>query len=96
VDPLELNRLVEKAKAEATATGAIEAPHKDILDTSEEEGFPKEALASKAEDLAKGLDKMAEDDEMVEALEKKSAAERKSHMYIAKLLTAIDIMSEVN
>lgn len=93
MDPLELNRLIEKAKAEATATGAIEAPHEDVLGGSEE-GSTK--LASKAEELSAELDKMAEEDEMTEALEKKAKKERASHMYIAKLLTAIDVMSEVS
>ena len=93
MDPLELNRLVEKAKAEATATGAT-APHEDVLAGSDESGIQKGA--AEAEKLASGLEKLVEEDEMSEVLEKKAGQERKSHMYIAKLLTAIDVMSEVS
>lgn len=95
MDPLELNRLVEKAKAEATATGAT-APHEDVLAGSDELGIQKEALAAEAEKFASGLEKLAEEDEVIEVLEKKAMQERKSHMYIAKLLTAIDVISEVS
>lgn len=95
MDPLALNRLVEKAKAEATATGAM-ASHKDVLAGSDEFGIQKEALAEKAEEVASSLEKLAEDDEVNEALEKLARVERKSNMYIAKLLTAIDVMAEVN
>jgi hypothetical protein len=92
MDQLELNRMVERARAEATATGAT-APHKDALAGSDEMGIQKEALADKAEELASGLEKFAEEDEVTEALEKQAMQERKGHMYIAKLLTALDVMS---
>ena len=84
MDPLALNRLVEKAKAEATATGAT-TPPKDVLDSPDEFGIQKEALGVKAEELASGLEKVAEQ-------------ERRSNLYITKLLTALDVMadSEVN
>ncbi len=95
MDPLDLNRMIEKAKAEASATGAIEAPHKDILDGLGE-GLPREVLASEhIEKIVEKIDGVVQEDELVEAMEKKAAAERKRHMYIAKLLTAIDTMSEL-
>lgn len=91
MDPLELNRMIERAKAEATATGAS-APHKDTLGESLGGEIPKEAK-SKAEELAAQLDQAVEDEEAEAVLEKRAAEERRGHMYIAKLLTALDVMS---
>ena len=94
MDPLELNRIVERAKADATAAGALEAPHKD-LDAEKLGSVQREVEDSDIERLSGWLESLAEDSVEEESLNKQAEAERSRHMNVAKLLTALDTLMEV-
>lgn len=94
MDPLELNRIVEKAKAEATATGALEAPRKEI-DAEKLGGVQKEVEDSDIERLSGWLEDLAEESVEEETLKKEAGAERSRNMNVAKLLAALDTLMEV-
>jgi hypothetical protein len=94
VDALELNRLVEKAKAEATATGAVDAPNRDL--TSEKLGSVQKGIQdSDIERLSGWLENLADEADRSEEIKKEAEAERCRHLNIAKLLTALDTLMEV-
>jgi len=94
VDPLELNRIVEKAKADATAVGAFEAPRREI-DAEKLGSVQREVEDSDIERLSGWLESLAEDSVEEENLSKLAEAERSRNMNVAKLLTALDTLMEV-
>lgn len=96
MDPVEINALVEKAKADASATGAKSpkdaSPRIDaslaaesILGVSDEK---VDRLASEIMDLAEQETKEAE-------VKKQAATKRECHLKVAKLLAAMDVFAGV-
>lgn len=101
MDPVDIDKLIEKAKADASATGAKEAPTGN-LDRLDDEAKTSEASSifqvsdDQVEDLSQRVMDLAEEDVADEELAKSAALERAGHLKVAKLLTALDVFSGVN
>lgn len=93
MNPIDMKKLIENAKAAAAATGAS-APHKDISD-SIVEGVDHEAGDPELRDLTDAIDFAIANDEQRVQMEKRAAEVRANNLAVAKVLLAIDVISEV-
>jgi hypothetical protein len=93
VNPIDMKKLIENAKAAAAATGAS-APHEGISD-SLADGVEHDAGDSQLKELADAIDSAIMADEGREQLAKKAAEARVDNIAVAKVLLAVDILSEV-
>lgn len=100
MDPIvDVNKLVEQAKADASATGAAkpasnkDSPAKTDVDKAAEALF---GVSDESVDrLIAELEGLAEKDDKDLADQVHSDAERGRHVKIAKLLAAVDVISGV-
>lgn len=98
MDPVELNKMVEKAKADASATGASKpAPPKD-------DPTVKSAGARSADSLLEVSDEdldhmiqeimdLGREEDSTGVLKKQAELERGRHIKVAKLLAAMDVFA---
>ena len=94
MDPVDIRAMVERAKADASATGAIRKAPNEGLDSLLDDVGRVQAKES-AESLAREIEEMVDRDAADEQLAKRAAEERGRLIKIAKLLAALDVIAEV-
>lgn len=94
MNPIDMKKLIERAKATAVATGAT-APHEDASD-SLVDGMQHDAGDAILNEIAREIDTAIVADERNEQEMKKAAAARANNLAVAKVLLALDILSEVS
>lgn len=99
MDPIvDVNALVEKAKADASATGASKAPNKDPLAKTGVDQAAESIFGVSDESIDRlllELEGLAEREDTDQATKFQDAIERGRHVKIAKLLAAVDVLSGV-
>lgn len=88
---IDIKALIERARANAAHTGAS-APNEGTLDSLLDEMPGK--LAEDVKRLSAELDTWVEEEESDDALLKKAAVERARNFATAKLLMAVDVLTE--
>jgi hypothetical protein len=98
VNPVDVNRLVEQAKADASATRASKALIKKA-DAEAHDTDPVNTLLStpdsEVERLSQELMDLAEQEASEEATKNQAEVERGRHIKMAKVLAAIDVLAGV-
>jgi hypothetical protein len=89
-----MKKLIERAKATAVATGAT-APYEDASDGLMA-GVDHEAGDAILNEIAREIDAVIVADETNEQEMKKAAEARANNLAVAKVLLALDILSEVS
>lgn len=99
MNPVDVNRLVEQAKADASATGATNKALIKKADAEAHDTDPVNTLLStpdsEVERLSQELMDLAEQEAGEEAIKKQAEVERGRHIKMAKVLAAIDVLAGV-
>lgn len=96
MDPVELNKMVEKAKADASATGASKkAPPKDSPAVKSERSADSllEIPDEEVDRLAQEVVNFGQEEDREQGNKKQAELERGRHVKIAKLLAAMDVFA---
>lgn len=95
MDSVDIRDMLEQAKADASATGALrEAPHKGLDSLLDEVGTVP-PVDEPTESLAQEIQDMVDQGEVQDKVAAAAHLERGRLVKIAKLLASLDVISEV-
>lgn len=97
MDVVDINKLVEQAKADASAVGASKKDAKEAApaETAGDDNFPFGVSDEHVAELVEGIEALAAREEQEEQNRAQAELERGRHVKIAKLLAAMDVFSGV-